>query len=1604
LHRSAQQPERALDLLVDATRLHFEVSAIAGLLHSAASLAESPLGALPRAMSLYREILTRDPRDAQAISALASLYARTDRLPELLTLRRHELSLDPKAPRKLELRLEITRLLGELEARGDRWSALTQNLSEQPGHRASLDALNLLLRENRKYVELAQQFEAQARLLTSQGHRPEAAWLWREVAGVRERELSDPRSALLAYRELHELEPAGDASAALARLYAGLGEHALAAEWLEVRLGSAPPEARAATAVALARAHIDAGQSAQARACLEQALVEHPQLEEARELLAKLYRQDGAHEQLAQVLAKGAELLVEPTRRLAYLREAAELYCDKLGAPDRAVPVLQRAAELAPEDLRLRGMLAEGLHVAGRFDEARAVLKAIIEGYGRKRTPERAEFHYQMARVAASAGNPNEAFVELEQATKMDVGHQNALHMLASLAQQHGDLERAEKAYRSLLLLLRRHKSEGESELGPAEVLFELYRIAQVRQQPAAAEELLSSALEAAGQSELEARRFTRVLRARGALDLLLRVLDARLQAAREPKLEAELLSTKADILEHEQNDLGAALELRLRALALDEQSDPLHAAALALAMRRDELPRYLELLTKLADDAQRTRTPAGARSQARHNLRLGRVLEEQLGDLDRAAVLYAKVEASGECVVEAWLSLARVAGGRREYEEQRRILLRVADLDPNRVSHLERSEARFQLAELELSEPSWREQGVETLQSALAASQDYARAKRVLSAALENAPDHAALLALCERVARASHDEPLLLMCIERRALLPNGNLGALREGIELALRRSDPVRAERLLERARSLIQADPGPSENATWIFSGLAECRLQAKDPRGAMQYLREAISFAIEPESHTLARELAELASGPDGDLEVAAETYTRLLEREPADRTLWEPMLHVLMRRADLKELAGFVKHTLSGLLMIEDRVFLQFTYANYLLGTKHDQDAATVLRHLLEEDPSQLAATDLLLSIYQRHGMRDELAELLRHQFDRARDDRNATAIGELGLRLGSLYGAEHPDQASDVYRAALEWDRDNRVLIEALLQLLPSDGDARERAELRLRLLTNETGQRAAKLALELAAQFAELSDPEHEREALELGYKNAPASETVRGRLEAFYIGREDFRPLAELTMAEAARLGRSVAAVAQYKNAAAIYRDHLQDMEGSAAALRAALIIEPNDLSLLGELARNLAAVGQHAQAIADVSRLLEGHPAADSGRVDLLRVRADMSLAANEPAPAVLDLEEAYAIGGAPLGSELLTALGLLRDWARSSGDNAQAHAAGLRVVGLLDALGDAEAARNELFALSQQSPDDIETLLALRERAARANQFADVADSCKRLVELTSGEARVEAALSLAEAEQRLGQPAAALPWLERVHQETPEALAVRDRLRDLYAALGQQRDLAVLLMGDAAYLTETADKLACWQRAAELFLAVGEPETATDPLRRASEVAPEDDRTRLLLVDIDVSLGRVDEAAACVEQAMTAHKRRRSPELAMFQQRMARICALRGDSAGQLKWLNTALDTDRKSGEVASELVEAAMAIGDDDTAMKALRTLTMMEDPRPITRALAFLKQAQIAASKGDVQRAQHWARKAKSLDENLTEADDFLAQISG
>src|SRR5262249_13381803 len=159
------------------------------------------------------------------------------------------------------------------------------------------------LAQHGRHTEHAELLRKQAALLAHAEPERSAA-LVGQAALLYERELHDPERAIDTYRELYEVDPAGEATAALARLYAARGDHAQAAKWLELRLGPVPPDTRAITGVELAQALLEAGDRKRARTCLEQALSENPALREARVLLSDVYRSESAWEPLAALLTE----------------------------------------------------------------------------------------------------------------------------------------------------------------------------------------------------------------------------------------------------------------------------------------------------------------------------------------------------------------------------------------------------------------------------------------------------------------------------------------------------------------------------------------------------------------------------------------------------------------------------------------------------------------------------------------------------------------------------------------------------------------------------------------------------------------------------------------------------------------------------------------------------------------------------------------------------------------------------------------------------------------------------------------------------------------------------------------------------------------------------------------------------------------------------------------------------------------------------------------------------------------------------------------------------------------------------------------------------
>ncbi len=1593
----ASDHQRAVDLLVSGARMPVEPERSREMRRRAGELCREQLGDRDRALRLLQSVVDESVEDAVAVQQLGAELEERGRLPELLALRQRQLGLDLDAETRLSARLEVSRVLGLIEAGGGRIAVLSQNLAEHPGHESSVEQLAGLYVDRGKTQELSDLYTVQAGAVEQLGESGRAAGLWARAAELYETRLDDIEQALAAHRRVVALSPTLVALDALARLHTERNEPAVAAEWLARRLDMASDEERGEVALRLAEAHLAAGHAESAMAVLSTMLEADAGASEARDKLATLYREAEQWEPLAKLLSSGAPQESDVERRLAYVREAADLYADQLGQPDLAIPVLQMGIELAPDDKGLRSKLATGLRVANRLDEAREILTALLESFGRRRSPERAAVHYQLAQVAHAGGDLDDAMTQLEKARKMDMSHPGILRMAGRMAHEAGHLEKAEKAYRALLLVLRRQDPGAEDlEVGASEVLYELSLLAAEQEETAQAKELLETALSTAAQHDAEAIRFKRDLVGRGKIELALDLIERRLGKVDSDQSKAAMLGHRADILA-EHLDRGAeAFDSLLEALELAPQEASLHDKARALAKALEITPRYVETLRAMADGARRQDE---SEFRAGTLLRIGEVTEVDLGDLAAAAELYQTVEAQGVRIVEAWQALARVADARGLGEEEVRVLRKLVDTEDHDVPPEARTQALYRIAEVELA-AGQVDDGLDTLRQGLDREPRYGRAGTILQAAAEVSPQSESLLYVYEDVARASGDSAMILDYLERRLGLPDANLEHIREGVERADALGAPERAEALLRRGVDLARDSELGLRDALWVPTGLAERRAAAGDIAGAIEWQQAAAEVADGDEAVELWIRVAELAAGEGGDPQLAAQTYRGLLGNDPANRALWEPLAGVYAKLEDRDGLEEVVSTTLDALLDPADRNELRMFYGNYLLDVADARDEAIyVFKTVLDEDPDHAASATKLAGLFEEAGDNEQLVELLERQLDRARDREDVEAIVQLSLQMGKLIEPSDAEAAKDFYRGGLDWDAKSRALLDALLSLYGEDAEPAERAELMERLLAVSEGEAGATLANALIALYESLEDEYGAARALDLGFRAHPNDESLRSRLEVYYFEREEWAELASMMVHDAKHRDDVEAAVARAREAANLYRETLQSPNQAAEAMRAAWERSPEDLGLLEELVGDLTEAGLPAAGAEDVARALEQRLEPTAERASLLRMRARLELAVGNPGSAVRDLEEAYGIDASGTAQDLVVGLDALRG---DAPDEEAERAATHRLAAVLEEGGNAEAARDVLAEWVGRATDDAVALRKLREVDLAAERWNDVARHNGRLVRIEQGEAQVEAALGLLQAHRQVEQPQNARSGLEQAHADQPDEPRIREALKSLYEETNALSELAELVLGEAHATEDPEARFEAFRRAGDLRLQMNDAEGALEPLAQAAAIQPEDHELTILLADAYMGTDRLQEAVELLQEVIGTFTRRRSPHLAAMQLRMARIAGVSGDPETQKEWLGVALDADKNNVEVAAELAELSMELGDDETALKALRVVTLQKTAGPMSKAIAFLRQAQIAHRQGDQQKAVLWARRARLEDDSLEEAHQFLADL--
>ncbi len=515
VREAASAWDEVATLLLRRAELEADGALITQLRHRAATVIREKLNDANRATKLYEEIFDADAGDAAASQALRELYGAAKKTKDLVRLLERLIDVAESEEQRSTLRVELARVKDASGDTRDAIETLRAILEENRGHKEAILALSELLEKSGMDEELAELLNGQIEGAKERGDVESELALQVRLGEVFETRLKDVGRALETYEAVLARDGAHrQALDAIARLSEGRAQWERAAQALSklLELTTEPAEG-IALALRLAQAREALKDEAGVEAALRGALRFDPWKEEVRSRLRSLLEKSAKWTELAELLAEDAIRLEDalpadkPAPAVAAvikaLRAAADIHLVQRKAPGEAVPLLERASALAPQDRDLLLVLCDAYTTSGRERAAADVLEKVIASYGGKRSKELAGVHYRLGRALAGLGEKDQAFAQYDQAFKIDPGNVQVLKDLGLAAMENGDLDRAQKTFRALLL----QKLDGASGITKGGVFFYLGEITMKQGDKPKAIQMYERAIEnEAGHAEAKQR------------------------------------------------------------------------------------------------------------------------------------------------------------------------------------------------------------------------------------------------------------------------------------------------------------------------------------------------------------------------------------------------------------------------------------------------------------------------------------------------------------------------------------------------------------------------------------------------------------------------------------------------------------------------------------------------------------------------------------------------------------------------------------------------------------------------------------------------------------------------------------------------------------------------------------------------------------------------------------------------------------------------------------------------------------------------------------------------------------------------------------------
>jgi tetratricopeptide (TPR) repeat protein len=418
-----------------------------------AQLYAEALGDLDRAAAAWRDVLDVEPTSLPALSALEAVERRRGDLINVQEVLVRRLQAVGGGDAQIPVYLALAALAMEQKSPEDAIGYLHEILQLRPTHPEAVDKLLALLDETGKHHDLVDVLTTQANQRAQTGDTQGELALLVRAANVWEQRLGSPESATEILERILERDPRNvRALASLGQIYEAQHDLPRARETMERALALATTsKEQADVTFRLGKLAAEEGGEAAAEPWLRRVLELDPAHPGAGDALLGLARSAGRWDEVAALQAQ--RLPSEPAKQLTALVEIAQLYLTKLSQPKAALPFLEKARALAPDDPAVQEPLADLYFADNRLDEALPVYRALADRMQKaRRMKDVARLRARIAAIAEARGDQKLALDEYLAAHQIDPAYAPTMTALAKLYMVAADWEKARGILRKMLL------------------------------------------------------------------------------------------------------------------------------------------------------------------------------------------------------------------------------------------------------------------------------------------------------------------------------------------------------------------------------------------------------------------------------------------------------------------------------------------------------------------------------------------------------------------------------------------------------------------------------------------------------------------------------------------------------------------------------------------------------------------------------------------------------------------------------------------------------------------------------------------------------------------------------------------------------------------------------------------------------------------------------------------------------------------------------------------------------------------------------------------------------------------------------------------------